>query len=154
MFFIALTLWGFFIAMKYFKITCIEAELVIVAKDEEEAAWIGMTIANENEMNLLDVTPYKMHRNAYFPNKWQAVKDIELDLMEDVDWQDFYEWRVCSHELLDGYHSIIRVHDKGKVKECAYKNRGAAVNKVKKLMKQGLQFDIATDAGVTTYPHD
>ena len=138
--------------MKYFKIICLEAEVVIIAKDQEEAAWTALQLSTEHDMTLIDVKPIKRDKRAYFPNKWQQIKDIDVDLFEDIDFTDFYEWRVCNHELMDGYHSVIRIHEKGKIKECVYKSRSAAVNRVKKLMKQNIKFDIATESGVTSYP--
>nr|BDD44256.1 hypothetical protein 2 [bacterium] len=141
--------------MTYFKLICIEAEIVVVAKDEEEAAFVGLEICNSQNFTLVDIEPVKMGKGDYYPNKWQAVKDIEEGLFDDLPFDEFFEWRVCSHELLPGWHSIIRVHDKksGKVKEHVYKSRHHAINKVKSLMKNpNVRFDVATENGVVGYP--
>ena len=120
-----------YLLMKYFKLICIEAEIVVVAKDEEEAAWVGMEICNSQDFTLVDVEPVKMTKDSYYPNKWQAVKDIDEDLFDDLPFDEFFEWRVMSHEILPGYHSIIRMKNKdtGKITEKCYKSRSAAVKK-------------------------
>ena len=141
--------------MKYFKLICIEAEIVVVARDEEEAAWVGMEICNSQDFTLVDVEPVKMTKDSYYPNKWQAVKDIDEDLFDDLPFDEFFEWRVMSHEILPGYHSIIRMQDRtnGKITEKCYKSRSAAVKKVKSLMSNpDIEFTVATEKGVVGYP--
>ena len=76
--------------MKYFKITCIEAEIVIVAKDEEEATWTGLQLANENDMNIIDIEPIRITKNMEFPNKVKAIMEIDAEeLLEDLDFEEF-----------------------------------------------------------------
>ena len=142
-------------SMKYYKITCLEAEVTVVAKDEEEAAYVALEIANSQSYTLIDIEEVKISKKGYFPNKWQTVKDIDTEMFDDLPFDEFYEWRVCSHELLEGYHAIIRVKNKdtGKVKELVYKSRSAALNKIKALMKdKNVSFDVANANGVVGYP--
>ena len=144
-----------YLTMKYFKLICIEAEIVVVARDEEEAAWVGMELCNSQNYTLVDIEPVKITKNSYYPNKIQAVMDIEEGLFDDLPFDEFFEWRVCEHELLAGYHSVMRVEDKktGKIKEHVYKSRSAAVKKVKSLMANpDVQFTVATENGVVGYP--
>lgn len=141
--------------MKYFKLICIEGEIVIIADDAMEAGYIGMEISNQMNYTLMDVEPVKMSAKDYYPNKLDVLMDIDSDMFEDLPFDEFYEWRVCSHELVPGIHSVIRVTNKttGKIREHAYKSRGHAVRKVKSLMKNpDVTFSVATDAGVVGYP--
>ena len=65
------------------------------------------------------------------------------------------EWRGESWELSEGFHSVIRIHNRksGKISEKAYKSRAAAINRVKKLMKdENVYFEIATENGIVGYP--
>ena len=72
----------------------------------------------------------------YFPNRWQLIKDIPIDKFTDIDWGDFYEGRVLNWELNKNVHSLIRTYNNktGKVKEYAYKQKSAAINRWKKLI--------------------
>ncbi len=58
--------------MNYFKLICIEAEIVVVAADEEEAAFVGLEICNSQNFTLVDIEPVKMGKGDYYPNKWQG----------------------------------------------------------------------------------
>ena len=141
--------------MKYWKVICLEAEITVIAKDEEEAAFVALELANSQDFTLVDIEPVEIDKKSgYYPNKWQAIKDIDDDLLEDVSFEEFFEWRVCSHELLDGFHSVIRIYEKnGRIKEKAYKSRSAAMNFVKRLMANpDVKFDVCTDKGVVGFP--
>ena len=74
------------------------SEIVVVAKDEEEAVWVGMEICNSQDFTLVDVEPVKMTKDSYYPNKWQAVKDID-EISDDLPFDEFFEWRVMSKIL-------------------------------------------------------
>ena len=141
--------------MKYFKVTCIEGEIIIIADDAMEASYIALEVSNQMNYSLIDVEPVKMSKGQYYPNKLDALMDIDSDMFDELPFDEFYEWRVCSHELAPGIHSIIRVTNKntGKIKEHTYKSRGHAIRKVKSLMKKpNVTFSVATDAGVVGYP--
>ncbi len=140
--------------MKYFKLICIEGEIIIIADDAVEAGYIGLEISNQMNYTLVDVIPVKMNKKITTQTNGKQLVTSTWDVWW-LPFEEFYDWRVCTHELVPGIHSIIRVTDKntGKIKEHAYKSRGHAVRKVKSLMKDpDTHFTVATDAGVIGYP--
>ena len=142
--------------MKYFKITAVEAEVIVVSKDSEEAAWQALQICNSQGYTLIDINEIEIDpRKDYYPNRADSLIKTDADMFEPLEFDEFMEWRGNAWELSDGYHSIIRVHNKktGKVRERVYKKQAAAVAYVKKLMKdKDVYFDIATENGVIGYP--
>jgi len=51
-----------FLVMKYFKLICIEGEIIIIADDAVEAGYIGLEISNQMNYTLVDVIPVKMNK--------------------------------------------------------------------------------------------
>ena len=76
--------------MKYWKVICLEVGITVIAKDEEEAAFVAMELTNSQDLTLIDIEPLKIDtKNGYFPNKWEAIVDIDQDLLEDVSFEEF-----------------------------------------------------------------
>lgn len=142
--------------MKYFRVVAVEAELIVVSKDAETAAFEALEICNSNGFTLIDVEPIHLDlRKDYYPNKVETIMKAPSELFEPLEFDDFMEWRGESWELSEGFHSVIRIHNKksGKISEKAYKSRAAAINRVKKLMKdENVYFEIATENGIVGYP--
>ena len=144
------------LTMKYFRVVAVEAELIIVSKDAETAAFEAMDVCNSQGFTLVDIEPIELDlRKDYYPNKIETIMKAPSELFEPLDFDDFMEWRGDAWELSDGFHSVIRIHNKksGKIREKAYKSRAAAINRVKKLMKdETVTFEIATENGIVAYP--
>ena len=72
-----------------------------------------------------------------FPNHYKRIAAVPADMFKSIEWEEFYDWRVCSWELDDDYIAVIRNENKrtGKVKEYVYKRADAMVNKLHKLME-------------------
>ena len=78
-------------------------------------------------------------KKPYFPNNWKKLKDVPEELFEDIDFEDFMDWKIGGYEIPSSVAAIVRVRDfkTGRVKEHVYKYKHAARNKTKKLMDSG-----------------
>ena len=81
----------------------------------------------------------KKRRRPYLPNNWELYKDAPDDMFMNHTFEELMDWKVAGWELPSSVYCIIRTMDVNtkKVKEYHYKRRGAARNKVYKLMQEG-----------------
>ena len=88
-------------------------------------------------------------KKPYFPNNWAAIKDAPAEYFEDIPFLQFMDWKCAGWELPSSVSCIIREHnlETGKVKEYVYERTGAAENKLKKMMGEGV-------SEITTATHD
>ena len=143
--------------MKYFRVVAVEAELIVVSKDAETAAFEALEICNSNGFTLVDVEPIHLDlRKDYYPNKVETIMKAPSELFEPLEFDDFMEWRGESWELSTVSIALFAfiTRKSGKISEKAYKSRAAAINRVKKLMKdENVYFEIATENGIVGYPY-
>jgi len=88
-------------------------------------------------------------KKPYFPNNWRAIKDAPSEYFEDIPFDQFMDWKMAGWEIPSSISCIIREHnlETGKVKEYVYERTGAAENKLKKMMGEGV-------SEITTATHD
>jgi len=78
-------------------------------------------------------------KKPYFPNNWKKLKDVPEELFEDIDFEDFMDWKIGGYEIPSSVSCIIREQNlkTGKVKEYVYQRNSAAQRKIKQLMDTG-----------------
>ena len=78
-------------------------------------------------------------KKPYFPNNWKKLKDVPEELFENIDFEDFMDWKIGGYEIPSRVSCIIREQNlkTGKVKEHVYQRSSAAQRKIKELMEAG-----------------
>ena len=78
-------------------------------------------------------------KKPYFPNNWKKLKDVPEELFENIDFEDFMDWKIGGYEIPSSVSCIIREQNlkTGKVKEHVYQRSSAAQRKIKELMEAG-----------------
>ena len=78
-------------------------------------------------------------KKPYFPNNWKKLKDVPDELFENIDFEDFMDWKIGGYEIPSSVSCIIREQNlkTGKVKEHVYQRSSAAQRKIKELMEAG-----------------
>ena len=86
-------------------------------------------------------------KKPYFPNNWKKLKDVPEELFENIDFEDFMDWKITEWELPASVACIIRVTNRktGKIKEHVYSKPKAAINFINKLMTEGHEFTICDE---------
>ena len=78
-------------------------------------------------------------KKPYFPNNWKKLKDVPEELFENIDFEDFMDWKIAGWEIPSSVSCIIREDNRitGKVTEHVYKRQGDARNKARAIMEAG-----------------
>ena len=78
-------------------------------------------------------------KKPYFPNNWKKLKDVPEELFENIDFEDFMDWKIGGYELPSSINCVIRERDlnTGKVKEYVYSRPMAAKKKLEERMQSG-----------------
>ena len=89
-----------------------------------------------------------MTKKKLFANNWKEYRDTPWEMFPDVGYEEYMEWRVHGWEILPTHCCVIRARTQtGKVKEYVYERTGAAENKLKKMMGEGV-------SEITTATHE
>ena len=82
----------------------------------------------------------------YFPNNWEAWKDMPEEFLHAPTWEEFEDWKLRGWELPSSVCCIIRAETtKGKIKEYVYQKEHAAEERIQKLVNEGAAFSICTE---------
>ena len=77
-----------------------------------------------------------MKNKKIFANNWLAVNETESEYFPQIPYDQFYEYHLANWMLPSSHECIIRATNlkTKKVKEYTYRYRGAAENRIKKLL--------------------
>ena len=80
-----------------------------------------------------------MAKKKYFPNNWAKIRDVPSSYFDEIEFDEFMDWKIGGYEIPSSIKCIIRETNlsTGKVKEYVYKYRHAAIKKCRKLMSEG-----------------
>ena len=80
-----------------------------------------------------------MTKKPYFPNNWKKLKDVPSSMFEEIEFDEFMDWKICGYEIPSSIKCIIRETNlsTGKVKEYVYSRYGDAQRKINAMMKKG-----------------
>ena len=80
-----------------------------------------------------------MSKKRYFPNNWKKLKDVPSTFFEEIEFDEFMDWKIGGYEIPSSVKCIIRETNlsTGKVKEYVYSRYGDAQNKINAMMKKG-----------------
>ena len=85
-------------------------------------------------------------KKPYLPNNWRQWKEVPDEFLYAPTFEEFADWKLSGWELPSSICCMIReTTAKGKIKEYVYQKRGAAENKISKLMKSGNEFIVCTE---------
>ena len=72
----------------------------------------------------------------YLPNNWQHWHDAPEDLIGEIPYDEFMEWKIGGWQLPSSHTCIIRATNKdtGKITERAYKKQAAAEERIRQLI--------------------
>lgn len=120
-----------------YKVVLKDEELIILALDDQAAAYVALSLSKHLEQDLLDVIPMK--NNKEFPNKWKQWKNVPSEMFEPVDYETLMTMKVANWELDPETYCLFRFKDvhTGKVTEKAYKSKKHALNALQKHAIQG-----------------
>lgn len=97
------------------------------------------------------------NKRRYYANNWLAIKETPSSFFPEMPFIQMMDWKVAGWEIPSSVDCILRCTDKstGKVTEYTYVRRGAAENKVKKLMALGAYEFVIVDHNEihNLYPH-
>ena len=80
-----------------------------------------------------------MTNRKYYPNRWKQIQNIPAQYFEDIDFEDFMDWKMGGYEIPDNVVCLIRDRNlkTNKVTEHVYKQSPAAHKLIKKLAHKG-----------------
>ena len=103
--------------------------------------------------------PNNKRRKKYFANRVQEWQNIPSEMLEDIDFEEFMDWRVGSWELSPQYSYLIREYiynDDGqviKVKSHDYQKAHAAKKLLERQIPKGnREFVIADEVAIHLLP--
>jgi len=73
-------------------------------------------------------------KRRYYANNWRMIKDTDPQHLPQLSFEQFYEFTLCNWLIPSSHDCVIRYTNlrTQKVKEKAYKYRGAAMNFIEK----------------------
>ena len=92
-----------------------------------------------------------MSKKRYFPNNWKKLKDVPSTFFEEVEFDEFMDWKIGGYEIPSSINCIIREKrlDTGEVTEYVYQTAGRARNKARQIMDEGVsEFVVCTSEEV------
>lgn len=138
-------------------VTTSKRKMLVFAQSEEEAAWIGLTLAEHYNEDLINVA---MSKRKYYPNRWKAIKDAPSEVFESCSFFELMDMVPLHLESLTDC-CLIRHRNPSneEVKEYSYKRAHAARNRIHELLnrKERTELTIVTEDGmsvVTNYEPD
>ena len=80
-----------------------------------------------------------MAKKKYFPNNWAKIRDVPSSYFDEIEFDEFMDWKIGGYEIPSSIKCIIRETNlsTGKVKEYTYSRYGDAQNKINAIMKKG-----------------
>ena len=103
-----------------------------------------------------------MAKRKYYPNNWQAYKDMPDDCYESITYEQFEDWKIDGYLIPDSVSCIMRIQSPktGKIKEVYYSKTRWAQKRVKRCMKENETFTLVSMDGTfhlspsDTYDYD
>ena len=88
-------------------------------------------------------------KKPYFHNNVEAIREAPDEYFIPIPFDELMDWKICGYEIPSSVNCIIRERSlkTGKVKEYVYERTGAAENKLKKMMGEGV-------SEITTATHE
>ena len=85
-----------------------------------------------------------MSKGKYYPNNWEAIKELPDEFFSEIDYDDIFIHRVNSWEIPSSIDSIIRATHivTKKTQEFSYSRAGNAQKKLLQLCQTG-EYDIS-----------
>ena len=80
-----------------------------------------------------------MAKKKYFPNNWARIRDVPSSYFDEIEFDEFMDWKIGGYEIPSSVKCIIRETNlsTGKVKEYTYSRFGDANKKIDSLLKKG-----------------
>ena len=74
----------------------------------------------------------------YFPNNWEAIESAPAEFFQDIEFDEFMDWRVLNRDMPDSVVCMIRAenHDTGHIKEYVYQRESDARKRLLKLKEE------------------
>lgn len=90
-----------------------------------------------------------MSKRKYYPNKWRQIQSIPAKYFDNIDYEDFMDWKLGGYEIPDNVLCLIRDRNlkTNKVTEHVYKQSPAAMKLIDKLAYVG-------DSEITVCTHN
>ena len=90
-----------------------------------------------------------MSNRKYYPNKWKQIQNIPAKYFDNIDYEDFMDWKLGGYEIPDNVLCLVRDRNlkTNKVTEHVYKQSPAASKLIHKLAHKG-------DSEITVCTHN
>jgi len=78
-------------------------------------------------------------KKPYFHNSVEAIRQAPSEYFEEIEYEDFMDWKIAGWEIPASVDCIIRERNlvTNKIKEYVYQRSGAAHNKLRERMALG-----------------
>ena len=88
--------------------------------------------------------------NRYFPNNWRAVRDLPLEYLPTMEYEEFLELKVHGYVIPDSVYAVIRIknNDTGKYVEKYYNTEHGARTCITRAMHENKDITMATMDGM------
>ena len=83
----------------------------------------------------------------YFPNNWEAIESAPAEFFQDIEFDEFMDWRVLNWDMPDSVVCMIRAEnmDTGHIKEYVYQRESDAKRRLAKLKNENnISITVAT----------
>ena len=88
-----------------------------------------------------------MGKKKYYPNNWEAIESAPAEIFQEIQFDEFMDWRVLNWDMPDSVVCMIRAEniDTGHIKEYVYQRESDAKRRLAKLKNENnISITVAT----------